>query len=351
MVSSLFGAHCVNVISNLVSKSGLPISLAYHRVNHPPSASVLLNRLKVKARFRHLQVLVSLGELSSIRRTADALGLSQPAVTQSLADLERLIEQRLFDRHSRGMRMSPAGRELLPLARRMLDTLAEASDALAAARQNAQGVVRVAAITGAIAGMLVQVLPKFALAHPEISVHVRESDPEQWGLQLARAEVDMALVREPAVTPAGTVFKPLLEDRFVVVCSPTHKMSGRRGVTWQRLAQCTWLPQAVGSAARETFDRMMGEVGTSPKMVPLLTRASPLTVALVESLDVLALLPLSVVRPWVDSGQLRVVDVLPGPAFRPLGVVWPEGQVSEATTALVNFVEAWFARPDDHRAA
>ena len=94
-----------------------------------------------------------LGELNSIRRTADALGLSQPAVTQCLADLERLVEIRLFDRHARGLRVTRAGRDVLPLARRMLDALAEASEALTAARQREEGVVRVAAITGAVGGL------------------------------------------------------------------------------------------------------------------------------------------------------------------------------------------------------
>ncbi len=308
-------------------------------MSHAPSASVLLNRLKTKARFRHLQVLVSLGELSSVRRTADALGLSQPAVTQSLADLERLIEIRLFDRHSRGLRVTLAGRELLPLARRMLDTLAEASEALTATQQRTQGVVRVAAITGAIGGLLVQALPKFALAHPEVAVHVRESDPEQWGLQLARGDVDLAVVREPAVTPAGYDFRPLIEDRFVVVCSPHHAIAKHRGVTWQRLSERTWLPQAVGSAAREVLDQMMAAVGVQPRMVQVLTRVSSLTVALVEALDVLALVPLSVVRPWIDKGQLVVVAVRPEPPFRPLGIVVPAAQVTQATMTFVTFIE------------
>ena len=104
-------------------------------MTHALTATVLLNRLKAKARFRHLQVLVSLGELASVRGSAEALGLSQPAVTQSLADLERLVDIRLFDRHSRGMRVTRAGRDVLPLARRMLDALAETSEALTAARQ------------------------------------------------------------------------------------------------------------------------------------------------------------------------------------------------------------------------
>ena len=83
------------------------------------SASVLLNRLQARARLRHLQVLVRVAELRNLRRSAEALGLSQPAVTQLLADLERLVELPLFERHARGVRHTPAGAQLVPLARRM----------------------------------------------------------------------------------------------------------------------------------------------------------------------------------------------------------------------------------------
>jgi DNA-binding transcriptional LysR family regulator len=318
---------------------GPSITNAYRTMPQIPSASVLLNRLLAKARFRHLQVLVSLGELSSVRRTADALGLSQPAVTQSLADLERLIDLRLFDRHSRGLRVTPAGREVLPLARRMLDALAETSEALTAARRHEAGVVRVAAITGAVGGLLVPALPGFAQAHPDITVHVQESAPEQWGLQLARGEVDLALVRQPAVTPVGFEFRALQADRFAVVCRPAHPLARRRRFNWPQLTRATWLPQAAGSAARETLDGLLAELDAQPKMVQVLTRVSVLTLALVEAMDVLALVPLSVVRPWVDKGQLVVLDVQPAPPFRPLGVVLPAERASQAAGALVAFLE------------
>lgn len=305
-----------------------------------PTASVLLNRLKARARFRHLQVLVSLGELASVRRSAEALGVSQPAVTQSLADLERLVDIRLFDRHARGLTMTRAGRDLLPLARRMLDALAEASEAMTAARQRAEGVVRVAAITGAVGGLLVQALPAFAREHPDITVHVQESAPEQWGLQLARGEVDLALVRQSAVTPTGFEFRPLLDDGFAVVCRPAHRLAKRRSVGWATLAGATWLPQAVGSAARELLDAQMAALQVQPPMTPVLTRVSSLTVALVESLDVLALVPRSVVQPWLDRGILVEVDVQPALPFKPLGVVMPAAGATRATLAFVASIEA-----------
>jgi DNA-binding transcriptional LysR family regulator len=309
----------------------------------PLSATVLLNRLKAKARFRHLQVLVKLGELASVRGSADALGLSQPAVTQCLADLEQLIDIRLFDRHSRGLRMTRAGRELLPLARRMLDTLAETSEALTAARQREEGVVRIAAITGAIGGLLVHALPSFAQEHGGVTIHVRESDPDQWGLQLARGDVDLALVRQPEVVPSGFEFRPLLEDRFVVVCAPAHRMARRRDLDWQTLSTCTWLPQAVGSAAREVLDHQMGLLGVQPRTVPVLTRVSMLTVSLVQSLDVLALVPLSVAKPWVDTAQLIVVDLRPVPSFRPLGLVMPADLPTSAAQTFADFLARFAA--------
>ncbi len=312
-------------------------------MSHALSATVLLNRLKSKARFRHLQVLLSLGELSSVRGSAEALGLSQPAVTQCLADLERLVDIRLFDRHSRGLRITRAGRDLLPLARRMLDTLAESSEALTAARVRDEGVVRVAAITGAVGGLLVHALPQFAVAHGAVTIHVRESAPEQWGLQLARGEVDLALVREPAVAPAGCEFRPLMDDRFVVVCAPTHRMATRRGLSWQTLATCTWLPQSVGSAARDVLDHQMALLGVEPRTVPVLTRVSTLTVSLVETLDVLALVPLSVVQPWVDAARLCVVDLKPALPFKPLGIVMPITNATQAALTFVAFIEGFVA--------
>ena len=73
------------------------------------NASLLMNRLQAKARIRHLQVLVTLGELHSLKKTAETIGLSQPAVTQLLADLESLLDAKLFDRFSRGVQPTRAG--------------------------------------------------------------------------------------------------------------------------------------------------------------------------------------------------------------------------------------------------
>lgn len=311
------------------------------------SASVLLNRLQARARLRHLQVLVRVAELRNLRRSAEALGLSQPAVTQLLADLERLLELPLFERHARGVRITPAGAQLLPLARRMLDALAEGSEALTALKQAGEGVVRVAAITSAVSGLLVQAVPAFARAHPRIQLQVRECDVDQWPLLLARGEADLAACRGSTVPPAGHVFRPLVEDHFVVACGTAHPLAGRQGVRWSTLARETWLPAPVGMAARRVFDQVMAELGVAPRQCPVATRVLALTWSLLQSERLVTLLPWGVVRQLVESGRLAVIRPMPAlplaaadaQALAPIGLMLPQQGLTVAGETFVGFLE------------
>lgn len=305
---------------------------------------MLLNRLQARARMRHLQVLVKLAELGNLRRGSEALGLSQPAVTQLLAELERLLEVPLFDRHSRGVRITAAGLALLPLARRMLDALAESSETLTAMKQAGTGTVRVAAITSGISGLLVRAVPAFAAAHPQVQVHVVESAVEQWPLLLAAREVDMAVCREPDVLPAGHVFLRLLNDHFVVACGPAHPWAGRQGVRWRQLAHELWLPSPVGAAAREVFDRLMAEAQVQPRICQVVTRTPALTWALLRSRRMLTLVPHGVVRQLLEAGQLAMIELEPTLRFRPLGVVVPQQGSGAAASSFVQALQS-FADP------
>ena len=80
-------------------------------------SSVVLNRLLTRLRVRHIQVLVKLADLGNVKRAALAVGVSQPAATLLLADMERLIATPLFLRHSRGVTPTQMALDLLPLAR------------------------------------------------------------------------------------------------------------------------------------------------------------------------------------------------------------------------------------------
>lgn len=304
-----------------------------------PSASVLHTRLMARARLRHLQLFAKLAELGNLKRSAEALSLSQPAATQLLADLEQLLELRLFDRHSRGVRITAAGDALLPMARRSLEAMAEGSEALTAIRRQGEGQVRVAALTGAISGLLVRALPAFARERPAIQIQVQESDSDRCAEQVSRREVDLAVCREPAAMPAGCRFDALLPDRFVVACGTAHPLVGRKRLPWSALAREHWLLPPVQSAARRAFDERMAALGASPTVHSVVTRVSALTWAMLQADHLLTLAPLGVVRQLVEAGQLAVLDLEADLPFGPLGLLMQDSGTRQAARVFVDHLQ------------
>lgn len=302
------------------------------------SALVLLNRLLAKARFRHLQVLVRLSELGSVKRTAESIGMTQPAVTQLLADLETLLEVQLFHRHARGVMPTAVCRDLLPLAQQSLSGLSATAEAVVDRAQMGQGVVRILASTAAINGLLVRALPAFSQHYPGIQLHVQEAEVHAQFQAIARQEVDLGLCRESAVIPQAWTFVPLMDDEFLVVCAPDHPLAGKKTVTWRDLAQATWLITPVDSAARHKLDELCQRMGVSVRQSQVITRVTSMTWAMLQQQTLLTLVPASVFRQLRDAGQvvaLRLPERLP---FAPLGMVLPLRDVAVATRTVADFL-------------
>lgn len=307
-------------------------------------ASVLLNRLFARARFRHLQVLVRLAELGSVRRTAEAIGMTQPGVTQLLGDLEGLLGTPLFQRHARGVRPTPAGADLLPLARQMLVAMAATAEAAARRQDLGQGVVRVGATTAVLNGLLVSALPAFNARHPAIQLHLVEGVVEDLLLAVGRGELDLVACRQRSVVPEGWAFHVLAPDRCVVVAAADHPLAAKRSVSLAELAKAAWLPAPAGSIAREQFDALCLRFDREPALCNISTRIPSVTWALLHRRQLLTLVPLGVVGHLVAAGQLAVLKVREAMPLEPLGMLVPLQDVAPATAQLADFLTT-FSKP------
>ena len=303
-----------------------------------PAATVLRTRLLLRARLRHLQVLVKVAELGSLKRAAESVGLTQPAVTHMIADLESLLECSLFQRHSRGVRPTPIGMLLQPLAQRMLDAMQECAEEVAAMSGGASEVVRVAAIMGATRGLLARAIPRFATRYPDILLHVLEIDAAQIGTLISRGDVDAVLCHEPQALAQGWLFEPLMSDRFVVVARPGHPLAKRRRLSLEALTKERWLGQPVGTAARRAFDDLMSDAEFQPPMRRISTRAPALLWAMLQHERLLAIVPESIVRQLIDAGQLVVIDLDRTLPFAPIGIMVPVENLGAAAHKLHRFL-------------
>lgn len=300
--------------------------------------SVIARRLHAKARIRHLQLIVLLSELGSLKKAAEVMNLSQPAVTQILFDLESLIDMSLFERLARGVKPTSTGKALIPIARRILHAISDTSATVSAFKRQGEGVVRIAAIAGAISGLLVRALPNFSEIHPEIQITVVEADASGWSTLLANQEVDLVICRQPLVLPIAHRFIPVLPDRYVIACHSNFEASFKRHTSWKAWSRELWLPSSLGSLARQALDNLQEQLEIEFNQHPVTARVLSLTWALLKSKRMVTLVPYSVVQQLHELGEMAVFEPPKPLPFEPIGLLLAEEGAGFAATKLADYI-------------
>jgi DNA-binding transcriptional LysR family regulator len=302
------------------------------------ATSVLASRLMVRARLRHIEALVKIRELGSVKRAAQALGLTQPSASHVLAELERLLDCQLFIRHARGVTPTPITLALLPYARRILEAVHACAEVTSAMTSTADSVVRVAAITSAVSGLLTYALPPFSRLHPAIWLNVLETDMREIGELIAQDGVDLALCREPAIVPQGWSFTPLLGDDYIIVAGPKHPLAHIRALTLATIFAETWILVPSPSTPRNAFDQLVAITADSPKIKPIGTRSMTIITACLQEERLITILPKSMVQHALNRRQLVQLDVILPLPCEPLGIVLPAVGAGAATLAFTRFL-------------
>jgi DNA-binding transcriptional LysR family regulator len=302
------------------------------------ATSVLASRLMVQARLRHIEALVKIRELGSVKRAAQALGLTQPSTSHVLADLERLLDCQLFTRHARGMTPTPIALALLPYARRILEAVHACAEVTSAMTTKADSVVRVAAITSAVSGLLTHALQPFSKRYPSIWLNVLETDVREIGELIAQDGIDLALCREPAIVPEGWLFTPLIDDCYIIAAGPLHPLARRRNVTLPALFKETWILVPSPATPRLAFDQLIAGAGASPDVKTVATRSQTILQAFLQQERLITVLPKSMIQHALDRGQLVQLDITLPLHCEPLGMLAPAAGAGAAAIALARFL-------------
>lgn len=216
--------------------------------------------------FRQLEYLVMVAELGSFTRAAEELHVSQPALSSQIAVLEREIGARLFDRLSRTVHLTPAGRIMFPYAKA---SLAEAQRGMSATRQTAGleiGELHVATVHSATLGLLPRPLRLWRQARPKIQLRLHEfRHGDELQAAMSRGEADVAI----GPTPSNW-YGPLTNlgsEELVIAVSNDDPLAERRGpLELDRLAERSWVHFAPGHGLAEVLDNACSKAGFSPQV-------------------------------------------------------------------------------------
>ncbi|MBB6561546.1 DNA-binding transcriptional LysR family regulator [Acidovorax soli] len=270
---------------------------------------VVFNRLLARGRLRHLQLIAALADAGSVQRAAVAVGMSQPAATQALSDLEDLLQAPLFERHNRGVRPTRFGEAVVPVARNVLQALRATTETLLALQAGAQAFLRLGCIPAAASGLLARALPALLQAQPGLQVELIEENMVHLLPELAAGRLDAVVCRRPQDVPAAWQFELLQGDAPMVVVAPGHPLAGQRSVALGRLAGLPWVLPPRGMGVRDYYDRLWAGRAERPQLYPMATTALPVVLEVLRSTGAVSLMPQSIAQGLVDTGLAAALAV------------------------------------------
>jgi DNA-binding transcriptional LysR family regulator len=254
---------------------------------------------------RDLAAFVAAAEAGSVHGAAEALHLTQSAVTKRLAALERRVGARLLDRGRFGVRLSPPGQALLPYAQQALEALAAADAALAdpEARRDA---VRLAASHTIGEFLLPTWLAFYRLEMGDGAVTVNVVNSETVLAQVRDGAVDVGFIEAPADL-RGLASLVLARDEIVVVVAAGHPWARRRALPPDALPAEPFVSREEGSGTRQVAADALRGVGI--ELHPALQAASSQSLKRMVAERGFTLLSRRTIEAEEAAGTLRAVPV------------------------------------------
>ena len=191
-----------------------------------------------------MEYFVTVVREASFTRAADALHVTQSALSHQIKALEKSVGGALLERLPRGVRLTPMGRAFLPHAELAVRSAAQARRAARASAGAEGGELHVAALHSVAVGALPDVFARWRAAHPHVLLRLHEyATAEALEQAVERGTADLAVGPEPTGRPAAVV--PVGEEEVVLVVPFDDRLAGRTTVTLPELADHAWIRCAM----------------------------------------------------------------------------------------------------------
>lgn len=285
---------------------------------------------------RHFQIFVTVCDNMNMTAAANALFISQSAVSQAIYELESYYDVRLFERLSRKLYLTQAGEKLLNYARHIIRMNQDAESEMRSTHQN--GIVRIGASVTIGACVLPRLAADLKKEIPGLTIEVIEDNTAKIQQLIMSDRLDLGMV-EGEITLPDIVSKPFADDVLVLICGKDHPFSKRILVAPQELETESFILREVGSGTRQTFEDVMAENGLSWKAAWTCNNADTIKSAVAEGLGISVISQRAVSRE-IESGTLYSIPVSGIFFNRRFKVIYHKNKY--LTQAMKNFMEFCF---------
>ena len=282
---------------------------------------------------RQLEYVVGVVDEGGFTRAAEALHVTQPALSDGIRRLEAELGLELFHRVGRRAVLSSAGEAFVEPARQVLRDLGVLRTSVAAVAGLTAGTLDVVALPTLAVDPLAALVGTFRHAHPGVVVRVDQpEDTAAVATRVRSGRSEIGLTELPVAEP-GLVTRELTEQELLVVVPPGSSLAGRRRITTADLASVPLVTSPVGTSTRGLIDAAFAAIDAAPEIV-VETDQREAIVPLVVAGAGASILP----RPQAEAAAVfgaSTVSLSPR-LVRSIGLVWRGGPLSPAAREFVN---------------
>lgn len=271
-----------------------------------------------------LLLLTWVAEIGSLGQAAERMGISQPAASKRLTQLERRLGLTLVKRDTRGSALTVEGKAVCQWAGRVLAEVDSLMVGVAALRGDHALDLHLAASMTLAEHFVPRWIGTLQRGSPDVYVSLKVTNSEQVATLAANGRISLGFIEAPTV-PSGLSSRQVGADRLVVVVAPQHAWARRREpVDLTELARTRLIVREPGSGTRETIERVLAGAGAEPAR-PLMVLDANVAVrkAVAEGAGPAVLSAVSV-RDDLAEGRIVEVPVTGADLRRRLRAVWPK---------------------------
>lgn len=256
-------------------------------------------------KLRHMKIFVTVCELNSITKAAEKLYISQPAVSFVIKELEDYYNIKLFDRISKRLYLTDAGKNFLDYATHIVSLFEEMESKVR--DLNKMGKLRIGSSITIGTNFMPVYVNNFKALYPQTEVHVTIDSSDIIEKKILQNELDFALI-EGIVHTKSIICETYMDDELVIICSSDHSFCKSETVTLEQFISVPFLLREKGSGTRELFDNALASLGYS--VIPTWESTSTLALinAVINGLGI-SVLPNMLVEESLNDGNIATVQV------------------------------------------
>jgi Transcriptional regulator len=209
---------------------------------------------EVSMTLRHFKIFVTVCDTMNMTAAGEKLYLSQSAVSQAVAELEKYYDTRLFDRLSKKLYLTQSGRKLLSYARHIVHMNEETELEMRMLQEC--GYIRIGASVTVCTCILPKIVAKFQKIKLNAKTEVYENNTENIENMLLQDQIDIGVV-EGIIHSSDIITTPFMQDRLVLICGKQHRFHNRASVSITALENENFIIREPGSGTRNTFEEVM----------------------------------------------------------------------------------------------